>query len=222
MKPYIFLHIPRTGGTSIADVLPAGRTTDAQIKKAISSGQRIAHFSDSKFATNKGISLHHATLDEFQLSENHFFTFAFVRNPWDRVVSIFEHQINNCEHLFPKADDNKINKFEFFIGLVKWLWEQDLLNYELDGHLRPQTCYTHKNGEQIVDFYGRYENMTDDLKTLSKMCKFDLKNIEIPSINKSNNRLSEYKNYYYDGNGITKSVVSNLYRDEIEIYGYKF
>jgi|14BtaG_2_1085337.scaffolds.fasta_scaffold00050_28 hypothetical protein len=220
MKPYLFLHIPRTGGTSITDVLPAGRTTDAQLKKSISSGQRIPHFSDSKFATNKGISLQHATLDEYQLSKDDLLTFTFVRNPWDRIVSIFEHQINNCGHML--QGDDKITKFRFFISLIKWLWEEDLLNYELDGHLRPQAYYTHKNGEQIIDFYGRYENMTEDLKTLSKMCEFDLKNIDVPSINKSNDRFPEYNNYYNIGNGVMKSIVHEIYRDEIELYGYEF
>jgi hypothetical protein len=221
MKPYLFLHIPRTGGTSIANILPAGRTTDVKISKLISDGKRINMDSDSKYSTNKGISFQHAIIDEYQVSESELFTFTFVRNPWDRVVSIFEHQINNCGLDFITGDD-KITKFRTFISLVKWLWEQDLLKYELDGHLRPQTFYTHNNGKQIVDFYGRYENMSEDLKNLSKMCEFNFENVNIPSINKSNERYSEYKNYYSIGNGVMKSIVNELYREEIELYGYQF
>lgn len=221
MKPYLFLHIPRTGGTSIANILPAGRTTDVKISKLISDGKRINMDSDSKYSTNKGISFQHAIIDEYQVSESELFTFTFVRNPWDRVVSIFEHQINNCGLDFITGDD-KITKFRTFISLVKWLWEQDLLKYELDGHLRPQTFYTHNNGKQIVDFYGRYENMSEDLKNLSKMCEFNFENVNIPSINKSNERFSEYKNYYSIGNGVMKSIVNELYREEIELYGYEF
>tara|TARA_Y100001963_G_C6763891_1_gene441157 strand:+ start:481 stop:1146 length:666 start_codon:yes stop_codon:yes gene_type:complete len=221
MKPYLFLHIPRTGGTSIANILPAGRTTDVKINKLISDGKRINMDSTSKHGTNKGVSFQHAILDEYQVSKSELFTFTFVRNPWDRMVSIFEHQINNCGLGFATGDD-KITKFRTFISLVKWLWEQDLLKYELDGHLRPQTFYTHKNGEQIIDFYGRYENMAEDLKTLSEICEFNLKNVDIPSINKSNDRFSEYKNYYSIGNGVMKSIVNELYREEIEFFGYEF
>ena len=210
MKPYLFLHIPRTGGTTIASVLPEGRSTNIEINKLISEGTK----------TQTGANLQHGILDDYNLSEGEMFTFTFVRNPWDRVVSIFEHQINSCGLKLEGSD--KITKFRNFVSLLKWFWEQDMLDDEFDGHLRPQSCYTHEGKRQIVDFYGRYENMTEDLKTLSKMCQFDLKNLEIPSINKSNNRFSEYKNYYNIGNGVMKSIIHEAYHNEIELYGYKF
>ena len=109
MTPYLFLHIPRTGGTSIASLLPAGRTTDAKIDESISNGKRINLDCTSEFTTNKGISFHHATLNEYEVSENNIFTFAFVRNPWDRIVSIFEHQNKIIGNLF--QGDDKITKF---------------------------------------------------------------------------------------------------------------
>jgi hypothetical protein len=210
MKPYLFLHIPRTGGTTIANILPQGRSSSTKIKNLISKGAK----------TQTGGSLQHGILDDYNLSEGEMFTFTFVRNPWDRVVSIFEHQINSCGLKLEGPD--KITKFRNFVSLLKWFWEQDMLLDELDGHLRPQSHYTHEGKRQIVDFYGYRETLVGDLSKLSSMCGMNLKLSDIPVLNQQPDRLKNYRNYYDIGNGVMKTIVHELYKKEIELYGYEF
>ena len=208
MKPYLFLHIPRTAGTSISTILPDGYTTSVEIKDLFSKGTK----------DKNGNSLHHALLYDYPAKIDDLFTFTFVRNPWDRVVSVFEHQVNNCNTWF--AGHNKHNKFGNFLSVVKHFWEQDKLDFYLDGHLRRQSDYTHEGEKQIVDFYGRYETLSEDIDKLSSVCDMSLKLSDMPTLNFQRNRPRNYRSYYY--NEALKVFVRELYRKEIELYGYEF
>ena len=91
MTPYLFLHIPKTGGTSIAEALPKKcRSTEEIYRKE--EERRNEDIQKYGF----GAPRHHYTLEQYNkagLSNfegfDKLFKFAFVRNPWDRVVSIF-------------------------------------------------------------------------------------------------------------------------------------
>jgi len=221
MKPYLFLHIPRTGGTSIANILPAGRTTNAEINKLISDG----------FKNNHGVSLQHAILDDYPVSTNELFKFTFVRNPWDRVVSIFEHQVKSCSTKFAlynlttgeveRPYTSTEEKFSAFITKVKKTWEDNTINSSWDGHFTPQISYTHDNQKnKIVDYIGHFETLEQDIKNLNDLCGWGLKNIDIPHTH--NSLKKNYRCYYNQGNGLAKEIIYQLYRDEIEFFGYKF
>ena len=221
MRPYLFLHIPRTGGTSIANILPAGRSTGVQINKLISVG----------FKNKNGNSFQHATLDDFPTSTDNLFKFTFVRNPWDRVVSVFEHQVRSCRTSFTIknrttgdiVDLNPTQRFSAFIIKLKEAWANGSINTSWDGHLMPQILYTHNEEKrQVVDYIGRFETMKQDLDNLNNLCEWNLQDINIPHLNKSSEKQNHYKNYYHQGNGVAKEIIYQLYRDEIELYGYKF
>ena len=226
MKPYLFLHIPRTGGTSISQILPHGRTTNKNIQNLISLGEK----------TESEVSLQHAILDEYPDKAHELFKFTFIRNPWDRIVSAYEHAVYHNDYSISKILQNlktgdsveiyltKKEKFDYFIQhVLTQKWRQGTIDSFSDGHFRSQISYTHsKNGDKIVDFIGRYENMHDDLLKLSKICDFSLDLSKISNTNKSLSRDIEYKNYYNDGNGLSRQVIYELYRDEIETFGYKF
>jgi|MDTB01.2.fsa_nt_gb chondroitin 4-sulfotransferase 11 len=222
MKPYLFLHIPRTGGTSIRSILPHGYTNVSEINNLLKN----------QTPSESSISIQHRTMDEFAKFKTEFFTFTFVRNPWDRFVSVFEHQINNCDLKLgfldvvsnkPVIHDDKTLQFFEFVTFVKDRWKNGLLNLQFDGHLRRQIDFTHtKERKKILDYIGRYETMQEDLKNLNDICGWNNECIEIPMINQSKNRPHSYRNYYQTGNGIAKEFVYQLYRDEIELFGYKF
>ena len=91
-RRYIFVHIPKTGGTALSlaledramkDDVMLGDTPKAikrrrRIKGIEASGRLWKH---SMLSDIDGL----ATLEEIQ----DFFTFTLVRNPWDRGVSYF-------------------------------------------------------------------------------------------------------------------------------------
>ena len=91
-RRFIFVHIPKTGGTALALALEAramkddiliGDTPKAvrrrkRLKRAKVSGRLWKH---SRLADIYGL----VTQDEIA----QFFTFTLVRNPWDRMVSYY-------------------------------------------------------------------------------------------------------------------------------------
>lgn len=237
MKPYLFLHIPKTGGTSINNVLPRGRTTMESVQRCLEHRHPPM--------TNAGAAKpHHYTLEQYEssgISElegfNDLYTFTFVRNPWDRVVSLYNHWKTGSRIAYGpyesemirrrlgtiSSNDEPIEDFQWFIRRITEIVLNKEYYFANNGHFTPQIKYTHDSeGTQLVDFIGRYETLTEDFRKLNEICGWALSEIEIPHLNKSNKKYKEYRDYYYDGNGVAKTLVKEIYGPEIELYGYKF
>lgn len=91
-RNYIFVHIPKTGGTSMALALEARAMKDdimlGDTPKAVKRRKRMKNvpaagrlWKHSTLADIEGV----VTRDEIA----QMFCFALVRNPWDRVVSYY-------------------------------------------------------------------------------------------------------------------------------------
>ena len=72
-----------------------------------------------------------------------------------------------------------------------------------------------ENGEVSIDFLGKYETFQEDWKYLQE--KLGFKN-DLYDINKSN-RNRNYQKYY---NNESIRIISEIYKDDIKILGYKF
>ena len=109
---WVFIHIPKTGGTSIRSALGMGPRPYHVTAKAM--WQKYPEWT-SKFA------------------------FAFVRNPWDRLVS-WVHRTSAIT------------------------WPPD--RFDQLG-LEPQVDYIlDENGKPLVNFIGRFESLADDFNTI--------------------------------------------------------
>ena len=135
-----------------------------------------------------------------------YFKFAFVRNPWDRVVSAYEniirtHRMPNLHYLDPNQS------FEEFVQYL----ESTNLEYE-DVHFRLQTVLV---PIEEMDFIGRFENLENDLNLLMEM--LELENREILHLNKTEH--THYSHYYTDE---TRDIIARIYKTDIEAFNYKF
>ena len=131
------------------------------------------------------------------------FKFSFIRNPWDRLVSVYHHTIKHhnlpfdkyCHNLYKNGLPEKKVRMEYTSQQVNWL----------DGP---------------VDFIGRYENMKEDWKKLCVTIYGKEKPLEKFLTHKGPKyEKKPYKTYYTDK---LKNVVAELYSDDIEQFGYKF
>lgn len=87
-----------------------------------------------------------------------------------------------------------------------------------------------KNGQQLVDFIGKFENLQNDFDLICE--RLNLGTIVLPHINKpknmynifrlfpnDNGRKRHYSEYY---NAETKDIVGEVYRVDIEKFDYSF
>ena len=116
-RKFIFVHIPKTGGTSLALALEARAHRDdiliGDTPKAIKRKGRI------KTLGAKGRLWKHSTLADLDgalpLSElDEMFVFTLVRNPWDRMVSYY-HWLRDQSFDHPAVMLAKATSFEAFV-----------------------------------------------------------------------------------------------------------
>ena len=195
----IFVHIPKVAGTSIEFVF--GMHGDRDNVGLAPYENQVKNF-DTLF----GNGLQHLTALEIRNlvdDYNDYFKFAFVRNPWDRLVSsVF---FNSS---FRNIIKKELSKDEFAKRVKMELKRKR-------SHFIPQFNFLcDDNGEIIVDFIGRYENLDEDF---NKVCEINGLNLQLPHRMKTNHK--KYTEYY---NKDTEQLVADVYAKDIEYFNYKF
>jgi hypothetical protein len=138
-----------------------------------------------------------------------YFKFAFVRNPWDRLVSTFfdkTKKVVGTKYEIPYYARYRDASFSEFV--------RSLTNVDLssaDRHIKEQVQSIPKN----VDFVGRFENLQKDINYVCD--KVGLPHQKLPYENKTDHK--PYWKYYDDE---TRQIVAKKYKNDIETFGYEF
>ena len=195
---FIFIHIQKTAGSSIKNVLHDIKGT----KKLHSSHSMINVLS----------------LDEYK----DYFKFCFVRNPWDRLYSWYNmiQQKGNHNDWSKYILENSSN-FSEFLDLTEVILETNLLeksseiDYPKSISFNQLDYISDNEGNIAVDFIGRFENINKDYDKI--MEKIGVKYLPLPHLNKFDH--NDYRNCYADKD-IEK--VYKMYEKDIKYFGYKF
>jgi len=154
---------------------------------------------------------------------NNYFKFAFVRNPWDRLVSAYHFLVkgglNSNEPVAKRWSENLKNTgIENFESFVLSMSNPHFSRYFLNmRHLRPQHLWiTDENGNLALDFVGRVETFDKDMKIIKDQLKIRSKYQQV-KVNVTDH--DNYKNLYTDR---MKEIVSEFYKKDIEMFDYNF
>jgi hypothetical protein len=145
---------------------------------------------------------------------NSYLKVSIVRDPWDRVVSLYTWKTRNEPSMKPRKRlihrlgvpfDEVRELQKLFAEFVRGAWETNDRYYIIDGKL-------------CVDFVIRYENLVDDFGALSK--KLRLTQLSVPRL-KSGIRPGQYhySQYYNDE---SKAIVDERHKNDIRLFGYEF
>jgi len=197
-RRWIFVHIQRTGGNAVRSALGV-KLNDAN-----------KHFLARELKQVYG----EATWAEC-------FKFAFVRNPWERLVSWWS-MIDGGRD--PSGATPAPNNFFSYVLQRARSFEEFISHctdeiIDTDGRkhiLRNQIDYlVDENGAVIVDFVGRFERLQDGFDEVT--ARLGLARTELPRINTS--RHGPYTDYYTPA---MADAVGRLYAQDIERFGYRF
>ncbi|MCE5318656.1 MAG: sulfotransferase family protein [Parachlamydia sp.] len=133
------------------------------------------------------------------------FKFAFVRNPWDRMVSCyFNKVVTQCHPNFALCFGRSFEEFVYYINSC------DLAKSDI--HIRLQTELI---PIEHVDFIGRMESFSEDLGYV--LNKLGIRYRTIPRKNRSSHE--HYSKYY---NNITRKIIADKYKADIKAFDYRF
>ena len=166
------------------------------------------------------------------LKHNDYFKFAFVRNPFDRLVSCYFNKIIFYRDQLKKDPNwkNPTMRNGIFYGLAKFGIFKAGMSFEdfvravakipdawADRHFISQyTFLTDESGTIFPDFIGKLENANKDfVYVLDKLGKTD---ILMPHFKKSFEKKS-YREYYTPE---LIRIVQKRYSKDLEMFGYEF
>ena len=156
----IFVHIPKTAGTSVSKAL---------------FGSEFGHCTVDHYEIFSPKRFHN------------YFKFAFVRNPWDRFLSAYKFLKKGGMYSVDKNwADIHLSEFNNFEQFVLSLKKEDQAQRILRGiHFIPQHKFICDYKFQIkVDFLGRFENINQDFSVVSDKLGLD---VQLPHLNRSHN-----------------------------------
>jgi hypothetical protein len=132
---------------------------------------------------------------------DNYYKFAFVRNPWAWQVSLYHYAQQTRKHY-----QHKITKgFSF----------EEYLEWRVDNNYRSQKSFiTDKDGNLIVDYVGKLENIETDFKNICSTIDIDAK---LGHHNKSKH--TSYKKYYTKR---TSELIETTFAEDIEAFDYHF
>ncbi len=208
-RGYIFVHIPKTGGTAFALAMEARAKADdiliGDTPKAVKRRQRL------KGVKTRGRLWKHSRLADIEglvVREDFetLFTLTLVRNPWDRVVSYY-HWLQGQGFDHPA------------VGLAKTLGFADFVAHphtRASLHSAPYGSYmTDSTGVEHCDLFVRIEEFAADIAPFENHLGFKL---DLPVANTSA-RDRDWRTYYDEN---TARIVSQVCAVDIARFGYVY
>jgi len=212
---FIFVHTQRTGGTSIEAAFRAKpgvwHPEDPRDEHAHLSVREYRELFPTEFAS--------------------YFKFSFVRNPWDRIVSLYAKQRETwvdreqkATQQFRQAELAAVLDSKELRRLGRKAERMTRLNNERLTHSLAEYCEQTRIGPQLaehdqdwsceLDFVGRFERLGEDFQTVLSHLGVA---VELPHINGAAH--GPYRGYYDDE---ARDLVAERCAQDLQRWGYAF
>ncbi len=208
---FIFIHIQKTGGSSIETAL---KSIDPNALEEIVPIQKNSPILKGRHRF--ALEIKQAVGKDIWES---YFKFAIVRNPFDRLVS--------WQTMIKKkyANPHVQNKFWEYISANSHDFDSFIKNCTttiIDIDNDPKSTIfnqweyvSNKHGSLIIDYIGRFENLSQSFKEICT--KIGIKKTSLPFENKTNHK--HYSQYYTKE---LQDIIETRYKKDIQMFNYNF
>lgn len=166
-RKFIYIHIPKVAGISIANAL--GITEEHK--------------------WHVPLTYYQAALNKKEFDS--YFKFSFVRNPWDRAFSAYKFLYNGGLSQRDEEITTMIRSYRSYEDFItRWLSPETC---RILLHFAPMSDFLMtKHGNVSMDFIGRFESLEQDYNTLSQKLRYGE---SLPHKNSSPDKI-KYKDIY--------------------------
>ena len=175
----IFVEVPKTGSTSIRQIIGEPE------KPHLNICQIAEHISSEKFKS--------------------YFKFGFVRNPWDRAVSLYE-----------RKEGIQLKQVLSFEQFVEWMKFSSCTCIHPMPHRYQLDWFVNPHGDIVVDFIGKFEQLDEHWQLVAQKLGIDNK---LPKTNINPDKKRHYTEYYTPK---TIDIIRSRFAVDIEYFGYEF
>jgi Sulfotransferase family len=217
---YIFIKSLKTAGTSI----------EAALSQHCGENDMVTPLGDYWFNRDERGEWIHSSMNAEGFSQhdpaaevkrkvppeiwNEYFKFSIIRNPWDRVVSLFAWEARNQPALKPAK------RFYHRLGLPfdEFGETRKLFGAFAAGDWTTNDRFYLIDAALCVDFVIRYERLAEDF---AELCgRVGLPTIPVPHLKAGLRRAEHRYTDYYDET--SKAIVSERHEQDIRLFGYEF
>jgi chondroitin 4-sulfotransferase 11 len=181
-RSFVFIHINKTAGSSIEKALGLrfGHET---------AGDKIERMGTDRWASK--------------------FSFAFVRNPWDRAVSHYHYRVRSNQHGLDASD------LDFRSWIRQVYGEHNPAYRDNERMFMPQRRWLTDSDDRIaVSYVGRYEHLQSDFDEIRARIN---RGGSLPQLKQSGR--SHYRDYY---DHHTRDIVADAFEEDIRAFDYSF
>jgi Sulfotransferase family len=133
-----------------------------------------------------------------------YFKFGFVRNPWDRIVSLYE-----------RKEAIELRDRMNFEQFVDWIQYSSATCVHSSPHRYQLDWFVDPNGNVLADFIGRFERLAEDWAFVARKLGVN----EVLPHSRPNPRARHYTEYY---NARMRDLIGAKFKVDIETFGYQF
>jgi hypothetical protein len=202
------VEVPKTASSSVRGVLgksPKPHLDLTEIRKLMETGwtpydgaarrfRELLYLTRSK---KRRIEIGRRQFDQY-------FKFGFVRNPWDRVVSLYE-----------RTEPLQMKDKMTFDQFVDWIEYSSSTCIHSSPHRYQLDWFVDGSGNLLADFIGRFEKLETDWATIAGKLGIT----ETLPHKRANPRARPYTDYY---NARTREIIAGKFKVDIDYFGYEF
>lgn len=221
----LFIEIPKTASTVVGSAL-----------NNILGKKNVLHILDRFDNTKYNHVYRHCPINNAFLDfpeSKEYFKFCFVRNPWDKMVSMWRYMerhtflsyVNSksftgfARRKYSFWDKNSGSNLNEYVEINKLIPDKltfdAFLLYIFDSEMKV-IFESGSSFSKNADFIGKYENLKNDFDFICDKLKLPRTNLDVA--NKSD-RNKDYRVYY---NNRTRDLVGDAFSEDIINFNYSF